>query len=155
MMDTILNLGLNRETEAGLAAASGDPAFARDCHERFDRTYRDVVGVETVPGDPWEQLRGAVEAVFRSWNSDRARTYREREGISDSLGTGVTVQAMVFGNLGSDSGTGRAVHPQPGDGRGRALRRRDVRSAGRGRRRRDPRDRARELPRDADAGGGR
>ena len=99
MMDTILNLGLNRETEAGLAAISGDPVFARDCHDRFSHSYRAVVGVEVVPVDPWAQLRGAVEAVFRSWNSDRARTYRQREGISESLGTGVTVQAMVFGNL--------------------------------------------------------
>jgi pyruvate,orthophosphate dikinase len=116
MMDTILDLGLNRETEAGLAAISGDPAFARDCHDRFSRSYRAVVGVEVVPVDPWAQLRGAVEAVFRSWNSDRARTYREREGISESLGTGVTVQAMVFGNLGSDSGTGVLFTRNPATG---------------------------------------
>jgi pyruvate,orthophosphate dikinase len=116
MMDTILNLGLNRETEAGLAAASGDPGFARDCHDRFHRTYREVVRVEAVPIDPWEQLRGAVEAVFRSWNSDRARAYREVEGISESLGTGVTVQAMVFGNLGSDSGTGVLFTRNPATG---------------------------------------
>jgi pyruvate, orthophosphate dikinase len=116
MMDTILNLGLNRETEAGLAAASADPAFARDCHDRFRRTYREVVGVDVVPADPWAQLRGAVEAVFRSWNSDRARAYRAVEGISDSLGTGVTVQAMVFGNLGSDSGTGVLFTRNPATG---------------------------------------
>ena len=116
MMDTILNLGLNGGTEAGLAAASGDPAFARDCHERFHAIYRSVVGVETVPVDPWEQLRGAVEAVFRSWNSDRARAYREVEGISGDLGTGVTVQAMVFGNRGSDSGTGVLFTRNPATG---------------------------------------
>ena len=116
MMDTILNLGLNHETEAGLAAAAGDPAFARACHERFDRTYREVVGIGTVPADPWEQLRGAVEAVFRSWNSDRARAYRAVEGIDDSLGTGVTVQAMVFGNLGTDSGTGVLFTRNPATG---------------------------------------
>jgi pyruvate, orthophosphate dikinase len=116
MMDTILNLGLNHETEAGLAAASGDPAFARDCHDRFSRTYREVVGVDVVPADPWAQLRGAVEAVFRSWNSDRARAYRAVEGISDSLGTGVTVQAMVFGNLGRDSGTGVLFTRNPATG---------------------------------------
>jgi pyruvate,orthophosphate dikinase len=116
MMDTILNLGLNARTEAGLAAASGDPAFARDCHERFCRIYRDVVGVPSVPEDPWAQLRGAIEAVFRSWNSDRARAYREREGISDGLGTGVTVQAMVFGNRGSDSGTGVLFTRNPATG---------------------------------------
>jgi pyruvate,orthophosphate dikinase len=116
MMDTILNLGLNRTTEAGLAAASGDPAFARDCHDRFHTIYRDVVGVHEVPLDPWDQLRGAVEAVFRSWNSDRARAYREHEGISDSLGTGVTVQAMVFGNRGEDSGTGVLFTRNPATG---------------------------------------
>ncbi|MHB8890956.1 MAG: pyruvate, phosphate dikinase, partial [Candidatus Limnocylindrales bacterium] len=116
MMDTILNLGLNDATESGLAAASGDPAFAADCHARFRKIYRDVVGVEDVPQDPWAQLRGAVEAVFRSWNSDRARAYREHEGISDSLGTGVTVQTMVFGNRGSDSGTGVLFTRNPATG---------------------------------------
>jgi pyruvate, orthophosphate dikinase len=116
MMDTILNLGLNAATEAGLAAASGDPAFAADCHARFDAIYRDVVGVEVVPDEPWVQLRGAIEAVFRSWNSDRARAYRAREGIAESLGTGVTVQAMVFGNRGSDSGTGVLFTRNPATG---------------------------------------
>ena len=116
MMDTILNLGLNDATEAGLAAASGDPAFAADCHARFRKIYRDVVGVGDVPEDPWTQLRGAVEAVFRSWNSPRARAYREHEGISDALGTGVTVQAMVFGNRGPDSGTGVLFTRNPATG---------------------------------------
>ena len=116
MMDTILNLGLNRTTEAGLAAASRDPAFARDCHDRFHKIYRDVVGVDEVPTDPWDQLRGAIEAVFRSWNSDRARAYREHEGISESLGTGVTIQAMVFGNRGADSGTGVLFTRNPATG---------------------------------------
>ena len=116
MMDTILNLGLNHATEAGLAAASGDGAFARNCHHRFHAIYRSVVGVEAVPVDPWDQLRGAVEAVFNSWNSERARAYREVEGISGDLGTGVTVQAMVFGNRGSDSGTGVLFTRNPATG---------------------------------------
>ena len=116
MMDTILNLGLNDATEAGLAAISGDPAFAADCHARFVKVYRDIVGVATVPDDPWEQLRGAVEAVFRSWNSDRARAYRAHEEISDALGTGVTVQAMVFGNRGDDSATGVLFTRNPATG---------------------------------------
>ena len=116
MMDTILNLGLNDATEAGLAVASGDAAFARDCRRRFLAIYREVVGVAEVPDDPWAQLRGAVEAVFRSWMSDRARTYREREGISETLGTGVTVQAMVFGNRGADSGTGVLFTRNPATG---------------------------------------
>src|SRR5215213_7681533 len=65
MMDTILNLGLNAATEAGLAAASGDASFARDCHDRFRTIYGGVVGTGA-PDDPWQQLRGAIEAVFRS-----------------------------------------------------------------------------------------
>ena len=116
MMDTILNLGLNDATEAGLAASSGDAAFASDCRARFRAIYREVVGVTEVPDDPWAQLRGAIEAVFRSWMSDRARTYREREGISETLGTGVTVQAMVFGNRGADSGTGVLFTRNPATG---------------------------------------
>ena len=115
MMDTILNLGLNHETEAGLARASGDRAFAADCHARFRAQYLAIVGVEA-PADAWAQLRGAIEAVFRSWTSDRARTYREREGISDELGTGVTVQAMVFGNRGDDSATGVLFTRNPATG---------------------------------------
>ncbi len=65
MMDTILNLGLTDSTTAGLARAAGDAEFARDCRERFDASYRSIVGVDDVPDDPWLQLRGAIEAVFR------------------------------------------------------------------------------------------
>ena len=116
MMDTILNLGLNAATAAGLAASSGNPDFAADCHRRFVAMYRQIVGVDEVPDDPRQQLRGAIEAVFRSWNSDRARAYRRHEGIPDDLGTGVTVQAMVFGNHGPDSGTGVLFTRNPATG---------------------------------------
>jgi pyruvate,orthophosphate dikinase len=78
--------------------------------------FRDIVGTDVVPADPWQQLRAAIEAVFRSWNSDRARTYREREGIADDLGTAVTVQAMVFGNRSLDSGTGVLFTRNPATG---------------------------------------
>jgi pyruvate,orthophosphate dikinase len=61
---------------------------------------------ETVPASPDEQLAGAVQAVFRSWNSRRARTYREFHHIPHDLGTAVVVQSMVFGNLSPDSGSG-------------------------------------------------
>ncbi len=115
MMDTILNLGLNEATTAGLATASSDAAFAADCLRRFRVMYHDIVGSEP-PVDPWEQLRGAIVAVFRSWNSDRARAYRQREHIPDNLGTAVTVQAMVFGNRGRDSGTGVLFTRNPATG---------------------------------------
>jgi pyruvate,orthophosphate dikinase len=116
MMDTILNLGLNDATQAGLAAASGSPKFAANCRQRFETMFCDIVGGAAVPVDPWAQLRAAVEAVFRSWNSDRARTYRRREGIPDELGTAVTVQAMVFGNRSVDSGTGVLFTRNPATG---------------------------------------
>ena len=115
MMDTLLNLGLNSATAPGLARLSGDESFVDACRARLAKSYPDIVGVP-VPEDPWEQLHGAVEAVFRSWNSDRARAYRQREGIPDDLGTGVIVQAMVFGNCSDDSATGVLFTRNPATG---------------------------------------
>lgn len=66
--------------------------------------------------DPWHQLFSTVEAVFHSWNSPRALTYRAREGISEDMGTAVNVQAMVFGNLDHRSGTGVAFTRNPSTG---------------------------------------
>jgi pyruvate,orthophosphate dikinase len=130
MMDTVLNLGINDATEEALALESGDPAFARDTHRRFYELHASIVLKATIPAldplasaaqwretiaasvgqsvldDPREQLIGAVSAVFASWNSRRARRYRKHHHIPDSLGTAVTVQAMVFGNLDAGSGTG-------------------------------------------------
>ncbi len=114
MMDTILNLGLNAETSAGLKALVGDD-FVAACTKRFTDQYREIVGIAP-PQDPWGQLRGAIEAVFRSWNSPRARSYREREGISDDLGTAVIVQTMVFGNRGDESATGVLFTRNPATG---------------------------------------
>ncbi|MGW6268441.1 MULTISPECIES: pyruvate, phosphate dikinase [unclassified Streptomyces] len=68
---------------------------------------------EEFPQDPVEQLHRALRAVFTSWNGERARLYRRREHIPDGLGTAVTVQAMVFGNLGPGSGTGVAFTRDP------------------------------------------
>ncbi len=116
MMDTILNLGLTDATEAGLARAAGDHSFARACRERFVASFRSIVGVADVPEDPWLQLRLAIEAVFHSWNSDRARAYRRKEGIPDDLGTAVTVQAMVFGNRGPSSASGVLFTRNPATG---------------------------------------
>ena len=68
------------------------------------------------PQDPRDQLWGAITAVFGSWQNDRAKTYRRLHGISDSWGTAVNVQAMVFGNMGSDCATGVAFTRDPSTG---------------------------------------
>ncbi|MGO9159425.1 MAG: pyruvate, phosphate dikinase [Streptosporangiaceae bacterium] len=75
-----------------------------------DKTGRDF------PQDPREQMDMAVEAVFNSWNADRAILYRRQERIPTDLGTAVNIVAMVFGNLGADSGTGVAFTRDPGSG---------------------------------------
>ncbi len=68
------------------------------------------------PEDPWEQLWGAVGAVFGSWMNDRAIVYRKLNDIPESWGTAVNVQSMVFGNMGADSGTGVAFTRDPSNG---------------------------------------
>ncbi len=68
------------------------------------------------PSEPWEQLWGAISAVFRSWNTPRAITYRELHSIPASWGTAVSVQSMVFGNMGDDSATGVAFTRDPNTG---------------------------------------
>jgi pyruvate,orthophosphate dikinase len=171
MMDTVLNLGLNDLTVAGLARRSGDERFAFDSYRRFVAMYGDVVlglkpesakdedpfeerlaamkqrrGVQfdteltaddlralvaeykavikerlgiDFPDDPWQQLWGAVGAVFQSWQNPRAIAYRSMYGYPGDWGTAVTVQAMVFGNLGDDCATGVVFtrHPATGDRR--------------------------------------
>jgi pyruvate,orthophosphate dikinase len=76
--------------------------------ENFKGIVKNFTG-EDFPSDPYEQLRLAIVAVFKSWNSRRAIDYRNASGIPHDLGTAVNVQAMVFGNLGPDSGTGVAM----------------------------------------------
>ncbi len=71
---------------------------------------------KTFPEDPWQQLEAAVLAVFKSWNNPRAIAYRRHYQIPDDLGTAVNVQAMVFGNLGDDSGTGVGFTRNPATG---------------------------------------
>jgi len=105
MMDTILNLGINAEVAVALSGQSGDDAFGTDTRRRFVEQFTHVVG-RPPSENPWEQLEQAVAAVFESWNSPRATAYRRHHGLPDDAGTAVTVQAMVFGNLGEDSGTG-------------------------------------------------
>lgn len=75
--------------------------------QRFGREF---------PDDPWEQLWGGIGAVFASWNGRRAVEYRRIEKIPDDWGTAVTVQTMVFGNMGDDSATGVAFTRNPGTG---------------------------------------
>jgi pyruvate,orthophosphate dikinase len=168
MMDTVLNLGLNDETVAGLIEQTGNPRFVYDSYRRLISMYGDVVmglkpesrddidpfeeiledlkkqaGVEldlelsaddlkelTVrykeaiksklgvefPQDPREQLWGGIGAVFYSWDIPRAVAYRELNDIPEDMGTAVNVQAMVFGNLGDDSGTGVAFTRNPATG---------------------------------------
>ncbi len=162
MMDTVLNLGLNDETAAGLAELSGDKRFAYDSYRRFIQMYSDVVlGLDHAvfedildtfkdendysldtdlsaddwviivdeykaaaaselgrdfPSDPREQLWGAIGAVFGSWMTDRAKTYRRLHDIPESWGTAVNIQAMVFGNMGETSATGVAFTRDPSTG---------------------------------------
>jgi pyruvate, orthophosphate dikinase len=71
---------------------------------------------EPFPQDPMDQLLQAVEAVWRSWNSSKAREYRRLNGIDDAMGTAVTVQAMVFGNSGANSGAGVGFTRDPATG---------------------------------------
>ena len=162
MMDTVLNLGLNDATVAGLAANSGDRRFAFDSYRRFIqmfgdvvlevdhylfeealedlkrergvrfdtdlgaddlellvRQYKDIVQQDTgqpFPEAPTDQLWAAIGAVFGSWMTPRAVTYRRLHDIGAAMGTAVTVQAMVFGNMGDDCATGVAFTRNPSTG---------------------------------------
>jgi pyruvate, orthophosphate dikinase len=144
MMNTVLNLGLTRAATAGLAAETGDARFARDCRRRYlagyaaavlgegaagaaagsgggdaaeelERLIRERTGTP-VPDDAAGQLEHAVAAVFSSWHTPRAHTYRELRGLPHDAGTAVIVQAMVFGNRDARSGTGVVFSRHPGTG---------------------------------------
>ena len=92
-----------------------DTADLKELVARFKALIRARIGRD-FPTDPWEQLWGAVVAVFESWNNDRARVYRELNDIPQSWGTAVNVQTMVFGNLGNNSATGVAFTRDAGTG---------------------------------------
>ena len=83
--------------------------------ESYKKIYKSEVG-EDFPQDPYIQLNMAVDAVFRSWNNARAITYRNIHSIPHNMGTAVSVQSMVFGNMGNDSGTGVAFSRNPATG---------------------------------------
>ncbi len=82
---------------------------------QFKDAYKAKIGAE-FPSDPTEQMMGAIKAVFRSWNNNRAIVYRRMNDIPGSWGTAVNVQEMVFGNLGDTSGTGVAFTRNPATG---------------------------------------
>lgn len=162
MMDTILNLGMNKTVAETVTNLTNNERFAYDSYRRFIQMYSDVVmglskkrfeeiidevkaerGISDdldlnaedmkklvelfkafyknelkseFPEDPKEQLMGAIEAVFRSWNNPRAIYYRKMNDIPSSWGTAVNVQMMVFGNMGNDCGTGVAFTRNPSTG---------------------------------------
>ena len=96
-----------------------DTALDAEDWEAVVQAMKQVVEEEAgrrFPTDPWAQLKGAVAAVFKSWNNKRARDYRRIHDIPEDLGTAVNVQAMVFGNMGMDSATGVAFTRDPNTG---------------------------------------
>jgi len=102
--------------ERGVAT---DPELSADDLRGLVATFQGIVRKRSgsdFPQDPAEQLRLAIEAVFKSWNGERARIYRRMEDIPDDLGTAVNVQTMAFGNKGEDSGTGVAFTRDPATG---------------------------------------
>ena len=138
MMDTILNLGMNDQAVEAVAKRTGNPRFAKEDHDPFEviieeqkekkgvkndtdlttddlkelvKSFKAAVKKQTgedFPANPWDQLWGAVCAVFGSWMNERAILYRKLNNIPAEWGTAVSVQAMVFGNMGNNSATGVA-----------------------------------------------
>ena len=92
-----------------------DAEDLKELVHRFKALIRARLG-RNFPTDPWEQLWGAILAVFESWNNERARVYRALNEIPENWGTAVNVQAMVFGNLGNSSATGVAFTRDAGTG---------------------------------------
>lgn len=96
-----------------------DQELSVDSLKALIQKYKKLVLDESgkpFPSDPLEQLSLAIDAVFRSWNNDRAIIYRNLNKISHDIGTAVNVQSMVFGNMGNDSGTGVAFTRNPSTG---------------------------------------
>jgi pyruvate,orthophosphate dikinase len=92
-----------------------DAEDLRELAEQFKKKVKELSGKE-FPDDPEEQLWGAIRAVFNSWNTPRAASYRRLNDIPDDWGTAVNVQAMVFGNMGEGSATGVAFTRDPATG---------------------------------------
>ena len=100
------------------SGVSSDVQIPADALKGLVKRYEDIITSHGMhfPQDPRDQLLGAIEAVFRSWNTPRAQLYRRQERIPNDLGTAVNVQAMVFGNSGEHSGTGVAFTRDPATG---------------------------------------
>lgn len=98
--------------------AVNDVDFTADQLKELVELYKQVYkeSGEVFPEDPYDQLRACIKAVFGSWNSERAIKYREIKQITGLIGTACNIQCMVFGNLGSNSGTGVAFSRNPGSG---------------------------------------
>ena len=100
-------------------SAESDADLSEDALRNLVEEYKALVRNRTgedFPMDPREQLKGAIEAVWRSWKLKKAIDYRRQNNIPDTLGTAVNIVAMVFGNLGNDSGTGVAFTRNPSTG---------------------------------------
>jgi pyruvate,orthophosphate dikinase len=91
------------------------PGDLKELISRFKALVKERTGHD-FPSDPWDQLKGAIGAVFGSWMNDRAIVYRRKYNIPSEWGTAVNVQAMVFGNTGGDSGSGVALTRDPATG---------------------------------------
>jgi len=118
--DVVLGIHYTRFARAQKMCLGGRSLEELDADDmrRVATALEDVVAQHghAFPTDPREQLRFAIDAVFRSYNSHRARYYRKSRHIDEEAGTAVTVQAMVFGNLGANSATGFAVTRNPKTG---------------------------------------
>lgn len=165
MMETVLNVGLNDVSLAGLLRLTGDHRLVWDSYRRLIQAFAEIVaGIPAAPfeaaldtslrrsatdiarqldfralrdlartylalyrehtghdfpQDPFEQLAGATQAVFASWMSDKAVEYRRLNALPDDLGTAVTIQRMVFGNAGGNSGAGVGFTRDPSTGENR------------------------------------
>jgi len=103
------DLGVKLDTEL-------DAAALKDLIAKFKKVVKEKTGKE-FPQDPYKQLEMARNAVFESWNNQRAKTYRKLNNIPDDLGTAVNVQTMVFGNMGEDCATGVGFTRNPANGK--------------------------------------
>ncbi len=101
-----------REVKADTELTAGD---LKELVAEFKQLVKSATGHD-FPEEPEEQLWGAIEAVFRSWNNERAIAYRRHNNIPEDWGTAVNVMAMVYGNMGDDSGTGVAFTRNPSTG---------------------------------------